>query len=124
MIAPASDHKRARDLCNGFQKPQGYGAMFHAGDTTDLVMGGGCPRCNRFLQVMREARDEEAEEVRRKRPAIVRSHTRTFVIMEVDALVHRDIKTKLLAAGYDHAVWEEGEHGTVLDMHGIALGVK
>lgn len=123
MIASAADHNRARNLCNSFNKSPNT-VYFHAGKTTDLVLGGGCTRCNRFLQAMRSARDEEREEVKRRQFARVTTHTHTFVIMEVDALIYRDIKAKLLEAGYDHAVSEDGEHGTLLDMHGIALGMK
>lgn len=58
------------------------------------------------------------------RPRPVMTHTRTFVIMEVEAATYNEIKDKLLEADYDHAIHDQGEHGTVLDMHGIALGTK
>ncbi len=50
--------------------------------------------------------------------------TRTFVIMEVSQAAHDEIRAKLLEGGYDFAVWEEGDDGTLLDMNGIALGIE
>lgn len=52
MIAPEFHHRLARKLCGSFNNIQPI--MAHAGRTTDLVLGGGCPRCNRFLQAFRD----------------------------------------------------------------------
>ncbi len=52
------------------------------------------------------------------------THTRTFSILEVSKAAYDEIRTKMLAAGYDDAVWDQGEHGTILDMDGIALGME
>lgn len=49
------------------------------------------------------------------------SGTRTYAILEVSPAAHEEISKKLRAAGYDHALHEDDEHGTVVDMHGIAL---
>ena len=46
--------------------------------------------------------------------------TYTYVIMEVSMEVYAEIKDKLEAAGYQHALHEERGR-IVLDMHGIAL---
>ncbi len=43
--------------------------------------------------------------------------TRTYAVMEVSAAVYDEIRAKLEAAEYQHAIGERGE----LDMHGIAL---
>lgn len=43
--------------------------------------------------------------------------TRTFVIMDVSQTVYDEIKDKLIAAGYRHAIGDDGE----LDMDGITL---
>lgn len=42
--------------------------------------------------------------------------TYTYVLLDVSPAAYREIRAKLEAAGYDHAI--DGEH---LDMHGIAL---
>ncbi len=46
--------------------------------------------------------------------------THTYALMEVSRAAFDEIKAKLLAAGYDHAVHDDG---ATLDMHGIALVV-
>ena len=42
--------------------------------------------------------------------------TYTYVLLDVSPEAYREIRAKLEAAGYDHAI--DGQH---LDMHGIAL---
>lgn len=42
--------------------------------------------------------------------------TYTYVTMELSEAAHAEIKAKMLAAGYGHAV-----HGDTIDMHGIAV---
>ena len=61
-----------------------------------------------------------------KKPALrpVRSHTYTFVVMEVSQSTYDEVHANLIAAGYDHAIHKEVRDGTVLDMNGIALGIK
>lgn len=56
-----------------------------------------------------------------KRPPLRTTHT--FAIMEVSQSTYDEIRAKLLEADYDHAVWEEGDDGTLLNMSGIALAV-
>lgn len=46
--------------------------------------------------------------------------TRTVAVLEVTAPVYAEIRAKLVAAGYDHALMREGD-GEAIDMHGIAL---
>lgn len=46
--------------------------------------------------------------------------TYTYALLEVSPAAHREIESKLRAAGYDHALHEDG----VIDMHGIALVVS
>ncbi len=43
--------------------------------------------------------------------------THTYATLEVSAAAYEEIKSKLLAAEYQHAINDEGE----IDMHGIAL---
>ena len=43
--------------------------------------------------------------------------THTYATLEVSAEAYAEIKSKLLAAEYQHAINDEGE----IDMHGIAL---
>jgi hypothetical protein len=43
--------------------------------------------------------------------------THTYVVMEVSGAAYTEIRDKLSAAGYDHAINSEGE----IDMHGIAI---
>ena len=43
--------------------------------------------------------------------------THTYALLEVSHNAWKEIKAKLLEAGYDHAINDEGE----IDMHGIAL---
>ena len=42
--------------------------------------------------------------------------THTYVTLPVSAAAHKEIKQKLLAAGYDHAI-----DGDEINMHGLAL---
>lgn len=46
------------------------------------------------------------------------THTHTYAIMEVTSPVYEEVRTKLLTAGYKHAVDDDAMH---LDMHGVAL---
>ncbi len=51
-------------------------------------------------------------------PAIVRrTHTHTYVVMELSARAYAEIEEKMLAAGYEHAFGDDGE----IDMDGIAV---
>jgi hypothetical protein len=43
--------------------------------------------------------------------------TYTYSLLEVSAAIYEEISSKLLAAGYEHAINQKGE----IDMHGIAL---
>lgn len=47
--------------------------------------------------------------------------TRTYAEMEVSAAVHEEVKQRLIAAGYNHALHDDG---ATLDMHGIALTIE
>lgn len=42
--------------------------------------------------------------------------THTYVVMELSPAAHAEIKAKMLAAGYGHAI-----DGEAIDMHGIAV---
>lgn len=44
----------------------------------------------------------------------------TYAILEVSAQAYREIRAKLVAAGYEHA-FHEDDGREVIDMHGIAL---
>lgn len=50
--------------------------------------------------------------------------TRTYVILEISQAAYDEIKAKLEEAGYQHTFHESNEHGLVIDMHGIALGLE
>lgn len=52
--------------------------------------------------------------------------TRTYAVLEVSEQTFLEIRKKLEAAGYEHAIQQEGEHDVdaVLDMHGLALMVE
>jgi len=51
--------------------------------------------------------------------------TYTYAVLEVSAEAYAEIKAKLEEAGYQHAFHENGdEHGTVIDMRGIALAIE
>jgi hypothetical protein len=52
---------------------------------------------------------------------ITRTHTYTYAVLEVDAATYDDIKRRLLAAGYEHAIGNDADHVETIDMHGIAL---
>lgn len=43
--------------------------------------------------------------------------THTYVTMEVSRAAYKEIYNKMEAAGYEHAINDEGE----IDMHGIAI---
>lgn len=47
--------------------------------------------------------------------------TYTYVVLKISPLAYEEIKSKLEAAGYQHAFHDEGEDGIVIDMHGIAV---
>jgi hypothetical protein len=47
--------------------------------------------------------------------------THTYAVLEIGAAAFAEIKAKLEAASYQHTFHEDDEHGTVIDMHGIAL---
>lgn len=44
----------------------------------------------------------------------------TYAILEVSHATYEEIRTKLLDAGYQHALDRDAD-GEVIDMHGIAL---
>jgi len=46
--------------------------------------------------------------------------SRTYVVLEVSPAAYAEIRDKLLAAGYGHALHHE-DGAEVVDMHGIAL---
>ena len=46
--------------------------------------------------------------------------THTFSILAVSKAAYEEIKGKLIEAGYEHAVMNEGEQ-EVIDMHGVAI---
>lgn len=46
--------------------------------------------------------------------------TYTYALMEVSPETYREIKQKLLDAGYSHAIHDDEERSP-LDMHGVAL---
>jgi len=47
--------------------------------------------------------------------------TYTYAIMGVSESTYNEIKAKLEAGGYQHALHEDSKGVIVLDMHGIAL---
>ena len=47
--------------------------------------------------------------------------THTYVILPLSAAAYREIRAKLLAAGYGHAFQDLGTLEEVIDMHGIAV---
>jgi hypothetical protein len=47
--------------------------------------------------------------------------TRTFVVLEIGQRAYREIKSRLVAANYEHAFQKDSEGGEVIDMNGIAL---
>jgi hypothetical protein len=50
------------------------------------------------------------------------TYTHTYATMQVSRGTFEEVKAKLVAAGYEHAIHPPGEEdGTLLDMHGIAL---
>lgn len=48
--------------------------------------------------------------------------TRTFTVLIVSTEAYTEIRDKLREAGYDHAFLPTVEQGTLIDMHGIAIG--
>lgn len=46
--------------------------------------------------------------------------SRTYAILDVSPATYREIRAKLVAAGYDHA-FHVDEQGEAIDMSGIAL---
>lgn len=50
--------------------------------------------------------------------------THTYAILKVSQAAYDEISKLLRDAGYDHVFHEERPEGVVIDMHGIALGVK
>jgi hypothetical protein len=51
------------------------------------------------------------------------THTRTYAILELSPEAYLEIRTKLLAAGYEHA-FDRTEGVETIDVHGIALRVQ
>ena len=49
-----------------------------------------------------------------------RTHTHTYVILELSPVAYLEIKTKLEAAGYQDAFIEQ-DGRTVIDLHGLAV---
>lgn len=49
--------------------------------------------------------------------------THTYAILELSHAAYNEINAKLRAAGYHHVFHEDSSHGTVMDMHGIALAL-
>lgn len=49
--------------------------------------------------------------------------THTYVVMELSEGAYEEIKQKMLAAGYGHVFHTDSQHGEVIDMHGIAVGL-
>ena len=47
--------------------------------------------------------------------------TRTYAVLQIGSRAYREIKSKLVAAGYEHTFQKDEEHGEVIDMSGIAL---
>jgi hypothetical protein len=47
--------------------------------------------------------------------------THTYVILPLSAAAYREIRAKLIEAGYGHAVQDVGTPDEVIDMHGIAI---
>jgi hypothetical protein len=52
------------------------------------------------------------------------TYTHTYAILEVSPKAYDEIKKKLIAAGYTHAITGAGREKEVVDMHGIALQKK
>jgi hypothetical protein len=47
--------------------------------------------------------------------------TYTFATLEVSQLAYDEVRAKLLAAGYEHAITSDSSEEELIDMHGIAL---
>lgn len=50
--------------------------------------------------------------------------THTYALLEVSAATHAEIKRLFFEAGYDDHLSDDDEHGTVIDMSGVALVVE
>lgn len=48
-------------------------------------------------------------------------YTYTYAILDLSPAAYDEIAAKLRAAAYDHAFHDQPDHGTVIDMHGIAV---
>ena len=47
-----------------------------------------------------------------------------YAILEISRGALNEIAAKMRAAGYEHAFHDEGDHGVVIDMHGIAVAAR
>ena len=47
--------------------------------------------------------------------------TYTYVVMPLSEAAFEEIRNKMVEAGYNHVFKDSGYHGTVIDMHGIAV---
>jgi hypothetical protein len=59
----------------------------------------------------------------RKKGRTVMRVTHTYVVLEISPAAFAEIESKLKAAGYEHTFHEDREHGSLIDMHGIALAM-
>lgn len=50
--------------------------------------------------------------------------THTYVTMPVTLAVYEEVLSKLMSAGYDHALHPQDDGSYLLDMHGIALELE
>ncbi len=50
--------------------------------------------------------------------------THTYAVLEVSPEAFREIRAKLEAADYHHAIHENADDGPTIDMHGIGLAVE
>lgn len=50
--------------------------------------------------------------------------THTYVKMAVTRTVFDEVSNKLIGAGYNHAIHDNGDRGYLLDMHGMALELE
>lgn len=50
--------------------------------------------------------------------------TYTYAVMDISPSAYQEIRAKLEAAGYGHALHRSADGAEVLDMHGIALGMS
>ncbi len=54
----------------------------------------------------------------------MRTHTYTYVVLDLSKAAFDEIKAKLAAAGYEHAFHQDSERGLVIDMNGLAVAVE